>query len=277
MSEITEDGIDTIAALGRDAAKSRIHTLPNGTTLILGERGNGFELADDPTKDDHGLLLNKPTRIAVSVTIQDADSLVDYVKRFRMPGTLLFADIARNRIVAVLDYHEKPETPDHADHMAILDLPFSEEWTLWNGISGKWQEQLEFGRFLKENACDVSAPDPATLLEVAMDIQAVRNVNFTKAVRLNSDNESFEYVDDTQAKGSKGALTIPEEFALRIPVYFNGATVDVRSCLRWKLEGQSLKLGIALQRAERVRQAVFKEIAADIADRADVQVVYGTR
>ena len=232
-----------------------------------------------------------PDHVIQGVTVQTVDSLVDYTNRFKTGDTALFADIAANRIVSALDYHQGskiapgaddkagPDLVDapiaaHGDHSAVLSLPFSVEWQTWTKIHGQLMPQLEFARFLEENAADIAAPAGADLLDACRDLQAVRTVNFKKAVRTATDNESFEYNDDTEARTS-GGLELPTKFMLSIPVYFGGANTTLFAFLRWKLEAGSLRLGVALHRAEHVRQAVFKEILLDVADRTERPAVFG--
>jgi uncharacterized protein YfdQ (DUF2303 family) len=275
MLTLKDEGVQSIADLATSAAEIKVIDLINGSKIGLSKDGKTFEIAP-ATKDDHGLDLKAPSHLKTKVILQTADSLVDYTRRFKSEGATLFADIAANRITAALDYHKDGATPAFADHSAVLQLPKSEEWKLWSEAHEKWKGQLEFGRFLQENAADIKAPDAATLLEACQDLRAVRNVNFTKAVRLNSENESFEYVDETKATPTKGAIDLPDKFLLQIPVYFGGRTVEVSAFLRWKLEEDKLQLAIALSRAEHVRQAVFKEVVTDIADRAEVPAVFAT-
>jgi uncharacterized protein YfdQ (DUF2303 family) len=134
--------------------------------------------------------------------------------------------------------------------------------------------QLEFARFLEENAADVASPSGADLLEACRDLQAVRKVNFKKAVRTATDNESFEYSDETEARTS-GGVELPTKFLLRFPVYFGHTETDLFAFLRWKLDDGTLNLGVALHRAEHVRQAVFSHIVFDVADRTGCQAVFG--
>jgi uncharacterized protein YfdQ (DUF2303 family) len=208
------------------------------------------------------------------VVVQTTDSLVEYVKRFAGKDTSLFADIMANRIVAVLDYHG--DAAARADHLAVLDLPYSVEWKTWTEIDGKLMGQLEFARFLEENAADIAAPAAADLLETCRDLQANRKVDFKKAVRTNSDNENFEFEDTTTATTRKGGIEIPTRFELKIPIYFGGLTYTVGAFLRWRLEeGEGLKLGIKLHNREHIRQAVFKEVVATAADQIDRPAYYG--
>jgi uncharacterized protein YfdQ (DUF2303 family) len=214
-----------------------------------------------------------PDHIKQGVTLQTVDSLVDYVNGFKTGTTILFADIQANSIKALLDYHASVAA-GHVAHIATMALPFSEEWRTWTAIDGKLVPQLEFARFLEENAADISAPSGADLLEACRDLQARRKVNFTKAVRTSSDNENFEFTDETEAR-SKGGLEIPTKFQLSLPVYFGEAPVELYAFLRWKLDEGALTLGVKLHRSEHVRQAVFKQIVTAAAERTERTVVFG--
>lgn len=262
---------EAIATMARKGASaSIIKTADNRELLILPE-GARFE---DVT-DEHKLATTLPHYIKQSVTVQTQDSLVEYVNKFKGSETLLFADMSNSVIVAAIDYHAADKAA-HSAHRATLSLPFSEEWRLWTGISGKLVPQLEFARFLEENGADVRAPDAADLLEAARDLQTHRKVNFIKAVRTASENENFEFTDETTAK-TKSGLELPTKFTLGIPVYFGESDTEIFAFLRWSIkpdEGQ-LSLGIQLHRAEHVRQAVFKQIVQGVSSRTSCAAVFG--
>lgn len=225
------------------------------------------------------LKIHLPDHVRQSVNVQTADSLVDYINRYKSKNTMLFADISTDTILAAIDYHtaadgQQPEAL-HVAHRATLTLSKSIEWTEWNKISGHLWDQLQFARFIEENAADVRAPDGAELLECIRDLQAHRKVNFTKAVRTSSENENFEYSEETTAKTKQGGIEIPTKFKLGIPVYFGESDVDLFAFLRWKLGDGSLTLGIQLHRPEHVRQAVFQAIVRGIAERTECTAVFG--
>lgn len=217
-----------------------------------------------------------PDHIGQNIVLQTVDSLVDYVNHYKDGGgrTVLFADISLNKVVAVVDYH-KADGPAHGAHRANMDLPFAEEWKAWTKASGVMVGQLEFARFIEENAADVEQPSGADLLDVVRDLHAVRKVDFKKAVRTSSDNENFEYTDETQTSTRQGSVEVPTKFRLRLPVYFNAEPVELWAFLRWKLDDGKLQLGIVLHRAEHVRQAEFKRIVTDAAVRTSCPAVFG--
>lgn len=268
MTETTEAG--TIAALAAKASGAHVVKTGDKRECLVLPSG----CTEKEVSDAYGLKLARPKYIKQTVTIETADSLVDYVNRFKGPDTTLFAEIAANRIVALIDYHNAAEAA-HVAHRAKMELPFAEEWATWNRISGKLMPQLEFARFLEENAADVRAPSAGELLDACRDLQVRRKVNFIKAVRTTSDNENFEYSEETNATSKKGDLELPTKFKLGLPVYFGEPETEVHAFLRWRLDEGALTLGIQLHRVEHVRQAVFKQIVLDVADRTALLAVFG--
>jgi len=261
---------EAIADLAREsAAVQTVKTNDGREFLVVPAKSAVREISDE-----HSLSVTTPRYIKQHVTLQTVDSLIEYVKRFKGNDTVLFADITANRIVAVVDYHAPAEAA-HTAHRGTLDLAHSIEWAEWNRISGRLMEQLEFARFIEENGADVKAPVGAELLECVRDLQAHRKVNFTKAVRTSSENENFEYSEETEAKTKKGGIEIPTKFELAIPVYFGEPDTELHAFLRWKLGDGNLTLGIALHRAEHVRQAVFKQIVLSVAEQTGCPAVFG--
>jgi uncharacterized protein YfdQ (DUF2303 family) len=222
----------------------------------------------------HALPVYEAPYISQQLLLQTTDSLVEYCLRYKGENTILFADIETDTIVAQIDYHA-PDKAAHAAHRGTLKLSRSIEWTEWNKISGKLMEQLDFARFIEENAADIRAPQGADLLECIRDIQAHRKVDFSKAVRTASNNESFHWSEETKAGTKTGGIEIPTKFELGIPVYFGEPDTQVFAFLRWALDVPSLKLGIVLHRAEHVRQAAFKQIVTQISERTDCLAVFG--
>lgn len=270
MAEPKVTETDAVAALATKAAL-QAHTVKglDGREFLIVPQGFNKEEITDP----HGAPAKVPPFVRQSVTLQATESLIDYVNRFKSANTVLFADIYQNAIAALIDYHA-PDKAAHVAHKSTMQLPFSEEWKTWQAINGKLMQQLDFARFIEENGTDVAAPAGAELLEVIRDLQARRNVSFVKAVRTSSDNENFEFSDNTEMR-TKGDIEVPSKFLLKIPVYFGEPDVEIFAFLRWKLDDGALGLGIALHRAEHVRQAVFKQIVLAVGDKTTCPVVFG--
>jgi uncharacterized protein YfdQ (DUF2303 family) len=247
--------------------------------VVKTDEGREFLVVPDGFKHQdvtevYAIRRNLPEFITQTVVLQTADSLVDYCNRYKGADTILFADIAANSIVAQVDYHGH-DAANYVAHRASLKLEFSTEWAEWTKISGVLMDQLTFARFIEENGADVRAPDAAELLECVRDLQAHRKVNFTKAVRTSSDNENFEYSEETEAKGRRGGIEIPTKFKLGVPVYFGEPEAELFAFLRWRLGDGTLTLGIQIHRAEHVRQAIFKQIVLDVAAKTECPAVFG--
>jgi uncharacterized protein YfdQ (DUF2303 family) len=266
----TTNEAGTIAALAVKAAGvASIVKSDSGKEFLVVPHG----FTEKEVTPPNALEVLMPKIIRQDVTLQNADALIEYLNRFKAETSMMFADVVSSRIVGAIDYHGAAK-PAHVSHKATLDLPPSEEWKTWTGISGQLKPQLEFARFIEENAPDIKAPDAGSLLEAVRDLQARRSVNFIAAVRTNSDNESFEFNDNTEAR-SKGDIELPTKFVLGIPVYFGDPDVEVQAFLRWKLEEGKLLLGIKLHRAEHIRQAAFKLIVTDAMEKTSLLAIYG--
>lgn len=261
---------ETVADLARKAIGTpQVIVTPSGREYLIVPAGQ----SSSEVTPAHKAEVILPKSIKQAVTLQNAEALIEYLNRFKRDDSLLLADVAESRIVGVVDYHAKDKA-QLTEHRATLALPFSEEWKTWTAINGQLKPQLEFARFVEENAPDIKAPDAASLLEAVRDLQAKRSVNFIQAVRTASDNESFEFNDNTEAR-TKGDLELPTKFTLSIPVYFGDSDVEVPAFLRWKLEDGKLLLGIKLHRAEHIRQAAFQLIVTDATEKTGVMAVFG--
>lgn len=264
---------DAVAELAREGMTSELVKCADGREFLISHDTKAVK----DVSDEHGLHIAKPRYTQQTVALQTTVSLADYVNRYKLPETTIFADIANDRIDAIVDYHG-PSQADHGAHRANMKLNRSEEWKLWAALHQKGLiGQLEFARFIEENANDVHAPEAGVLLDTVRDLQGHRKVNFIKAVRTASDNENFEFTVDNEAK-TKGGIEIPNKFVIRIPVYFCEPPVEINAFLRWKIDPEAggLSLGIALNRPEFVRQEEFQRIVREIGDATERPVVFGT-
>lgn len=287
MEETRKTETDALAAILSDAAQGpQILKTEDGRTFAFTPKGVELE---ELTRDNvlPSLL---PDHIRQAVKVETVQSLADYLNRFKTPLTSIFGEIARDRVVAVIDYHVPPRPPQNegeapradvlggamfADHRVTLDLVQSVEFKTWTQASGKMMSQLDFARFLEENAADIIAPSGADLLEVARDLHAVRKVDFRKAVRTSTAVENFEYSDQTEAK-TTGGVEIPTKFLIAIPVYFGEVPVNMSAFLRWNLSDGQLSLGIKLHRLEHIRQAEFTRLVEAVAQATALPAVLGS-
>lgn len=252
---------------------------PEGRSFIaVPQADGGFKLEQITSPNKADVLM--PKVVTQHVRMQTAESLAEYINRFKNTDTMLFADIASDTIVSVIDYHKMAaENANPAAaltvHRATLSLPKSLEWQTWTKASGQLMSHVAFATFLEENAVDVKSPVGADLLELCRDLQVAQNVNFGSSVRM-GDLTQVNYQKDQDAL-SKGSIALPQSIMLSIPVYFGEAPVSVMAFMRRQIDDGKLKLGIQLSRAENVRQDEFHRVVDWITTEVKtLTTVYGT-
>lgn len=156
-----------------------------------------------------------PARIRQVTSLISPGSLIAYIQRFRDPRSVVFADKTRARIVAVLDFHKSPDQANWGDHKAIYDCPLSDEWKAWVTYDGKKLNQIDFAEFLENNINNVApvsdnyaGPSGTELLEMVLQFQETRKVEFKSVKRLQDGTCQFSYSDD---KSGSGNTKIPEK------------------------------------------------------------------
>ena len=252
-------------------------TMSEGREFVAVPNGYKLEQVTSPNKAD----VLMPKVVTQHVQMQTSDSLCSYLNRFKNLDSLVFADIDRDMIVGIIDYHEEPETAGISNplaklavHRSTLRLPKSLEWQTWSGASGVLKSHTAFATFLEENAEDVVSPRGADLLELCRDLQVLQNVSFGSTVRM-GDLTQVNYQKDNDAT-TKGGVSLPQSIQLSIPVYFGEPPVSVTAFMRRQVEDGKLKLGIQLSRAEQVRQNEFHRIVDAITAEVSLTTLYGT-
>lgn len=281
----SHDGTETAAVAALAAQAAGVQTIEKGgrTWLATPDGAGTITLEEITAPGDE-----KPGRLTAAVSLAEPTSLAEYAKRFTTATGVLFGDVATGIVRALLDYHTPSVDSDgvvadagpaatHNEHRATLTLRPSVEWEIWAGASGQMMTQLDFARFIEENAPDVTSPSGADLLEIARDFHAVRKADFRQIVRTDSDNERLEFTDETTPGATAGGRTVevPTVFKISIPVYFGEPPVTLEARFRWAQAGTELKLGMKLNRLENVKQAEFRRILTDLSERTGFPAYFG--
>jgi uncharacterized protein YfdQ (DUF2303 family) len=225
--------------------------------------------------------IDKPlTHIKQAVALDDADSFAAYVNAFKTDRSRLFVSVASHAMTALLDYHAaadkaEPGKPDYLAHKASYVMPFAEEWRRWNAIDGQNLPQMKFAEFLEENLQDIVEPDGASVLEVALQLQAKKKVQFESGVRLQDGNTQITFKEETEA-ATRGNLKIPTEFAIGIPVFFGGARYRMKAFLRYRIEEGRLNFRVDLHRKQFMLQDAVQSAAAAVGEQTGIAPLYGT-
>ena len=248
--------------------------------VIEGDHGQRFALAPKdfnltPIPSPHAL----PPHIIQRVTVDDADSLIRYANRFSSDASVLIADIDALTVHACLDWHGHNQAKDDAllapgarKHTAMLKLRESEEFKRWNELEGHMVDQMAFAEFLDENASDIVTPDPATMIEIARDLEATQGVNFKSSTRMQTGERSIVYETETHTKGE---MKVPTQFTLQIPLFAGEEPIEITASFRFRPRPDGLKLGFVWRRVEYRRLAEFQQIAFRVSEGTGLALMFG--
>lgn len=235
--------------------------------------------------------VNKPKIVTQAVEMQDSNSFIEYVNRFKNDDSVIFADMTSSTVLGVVDYHQMPSAnrPNNEGsalktyrdpvaelgvHRVRFPVPHSIEWKTWMGANGKLLSHKTFATFLEENAIDIlplpqvratsaaEAEAPQTLLELTRSLQVTQKVSFNSSAR-HGDYDRIEFQKESDAT-AKGAVTLPTGFDIRIPVYFGEPAISLHCFIRKEIDEGVLKIGFVVNRAENERQMEFLRIVAVI-------------
>jgi uncharacterized protein YfdQ (DUF2303 family) len=215
-----------------------------------------------------------PDRIVATRTFHEGDSFGHYVNRYKGPATQLIADITANKVVALLDYPEPgaKEAVPGREHTAIWPVPLSEEFKVWSAFQGKYHSQTAFLEFLEENLSEIVNPEPATVLELVKDFDAIQTVKFNSKKRLDNGDFTLNYSSDTQVKGG---ISLPRRLTLEMPIYLAEQPVRFDAWFRTRIEEGTLHLMLQFHRIEPVKIAAFRQAVTRVAETAGCDPQYG--
>jgi len=220
--------------------------------------------------------LPTPLRVRQHVTLNDTDSFIEYVKAYaKQHSTRLFFANEGEAFDAVIDYHESADAPAWCEHKATFKPVRSVEFTTWMDRNKKQFTQVDFARFLEENLPDVVEPEGAVLLEVALTMEAKKEVTFSSGVRLATGQIQFQYDEEVRGTAKKGTLEIPEQFVLGISIHENGPAYRIPVRLRWRLHEGKAIFWYEIVRPHRFVQDAIKEIRAKVTTDTGYPVLTG--
>ncbi|WP_305968312.1 MULTISPECIES: DUF2303 family protein [unclassified Mameliella] len=201
-------------------------------------------------------LQETPNRIKACPVFRNTASLTAYINRFADAGVAVVESSAgRRQITAKLDYHRVDKTPGWSDWTPTFQAQFDPRYARWRNISGSPMTQKRAGEFLEERAVDVMEPDPATIMDMVMQFDALKKVTFRQSTRLHDGQRQFHYQEENEARG---AVTLPERIKIRTPV-FEGMEPDVLVVrLRYNIDDGKLVFTFEIHDMEQVEDRAFQ-------------------
>lgn len=280
MPEATKTEAEAIAALATATIAPQYKQAPDTILPYL-------ILKDGSTRSlEH--LLERPLRKRATACFTELGSFINYVNDHKTErGTLLLGEVdeVTGMFGAIFDYHDRAVTPEESpnhiagwgQHRATLQLVSTPEWKRWVAGSGKEWGQVEFAEFLDDNACDVTEPSGADLLEVAQTLEAKKSVAFRSGVRLQNGTHELNFVEQVDATAGRGGqLQVPEAFTLHLAPFVGCDSVEIKARLRYRIDGGKLTFVYRLYQPHAIVGAVWQTIREMIVEETGLMVHRGT-
>lgn len=218
-----------------------------------------------------------PHHVMATPELNDVASFVHYVNKFKPKegGAQIFADPAKDRLTAALDYH-LPATPQPVDHKATLQLKLSPEWMAWNAINGQLIPQVAFAEFLEEHLLDVTAPPAASLLDMVTTFQSITNVEFASKVDISKGRQMLTFNETGATSSGKDKAEVPQKLELGLAVYEGEPRDAVSAFLRTRVKDGKLSFLVKLDRSAEIKRAAFGQLLEKIGAETGITVLTGS-
>lgn len=258
---------DTTLNMGKTDAETLLNA-GMAMALRVNHTGDGHEFVVLPAGAKLQSVENMqktPARARGTVNLRDMASFIAYVRErcpdvtsesstLRMYGTIT----PKPGFRAVFNDHGAA-LPGWRDDLAVFDCPLSEEWTRWTAKNGTKMDQETFATWIEDNLPDIAEPAAADMLEIARSLEAKKKVNFASGLRLSNGQTQFTYEETIEGTASKGRITVPEVFALGLPVFENGDRYRVEARLRYRIaDGGKLTMWYDLLRPHKILEDAMR-------------------
>lgn len=261
------NGIDNIKAAiqaGEDLAtlkaRGTVFTVTAGATPYM-VVPQGFTVQE---VEKH---LPAPLRTRATVDLDEPESFIAYVNRFKDEHSVVFSDLEQRAFLAVLDYHRADGAPRWGSHRAALRCPTTDDWDTWMEQDRKPMDQIVFAQFIEDHIPNIAQPSGAELLQLALTLEAKKDVQFRSSTRLEDGQHQFRYEEtiEGQAGSQNGLIKIPNAFVLGLEPFQGVGARRVDARFRYRIQqGGVLKLWFELVRPQEVLEAAFRDVITQI-------------
>ena len=252
-----------------DAIKTIVDSLTKPAMINIDAEHAFALLPEGTTIEDVRKFLPPSKRVKQEVELLTVGSFTEYVSRFALADTTVFANEPLAQYEAVIDYHRMSSVGEGRgtqEHIVRYACPQSEQWKAWVGSNGKWFNQVDFATFLESNLKEITDPPGAVFLQVALELQVHKSAEFESEVRLDNGQTRFRYQETVRGQSKAGDLQIPSAFTLVLPVFIDGDKHILQARFRYRMDGGKLSLGYELIRQQDVWNAAVKLVTTAIAD-----------
>lgn len=272
------EGVARIVQLAKAAAGHHTTPIRDGNLLVYPGVHTNDEIKvinlDQIRRNDAKAAADQVDRKAGTYTVVDVDSFLAYYDKHATQ----FAEtwVAKSGARAVLNAHSDDEGADgHRDehHILQLALTMSPEWKRWTSVSGRWVDANEFAEWLEGAAGDITDPTSADVLEVVSSLHATSKAEFGSTRRHGGVVSVGYALTSTVKAGQKGEVEIPTVLTARLRVFTAVPSFDIKVRFRVQVAGESLRLGIVIDRVDDICEAAVGAVRAAIVEGIDRGIV----
>lgn len=279
----TEAGAAIKASLAAASIEGRLKTIDAGNGPIfvaLDGDGNPHVMTDVHELD--AKRAPAPDRRKGVAQLDELDSFVDYVNRYKSDDAVAWADSERFTVSTVFNEHPPGPELDSAgyrDHRAVYACPRSQEWIDWTSKDGKPMSQIAFGDWIEQHLDDLAGPNatlpdfpkPTEVLEMARKLSI--NIGGTFKREINPTTGEGTLI--SKQEHSQDSTKIPRAFLLKIPVFMNGTAYYVEARVRFALGEQGPAFQYTMHNRLLIERDAFGEVRAAVASRCSIPVLAG--
>lgn len=220
--------------------------------------------------------LPAPRRVVQKVAFEDVASFVAYVNRFKQDSTTIFSAPTYGTFAAILDYHKGPDAPAWCSHIAKLKLQTTEEWDAWRSKNREQMDQTDFAEFLEEHCREIVEPPAATMLEIALNFEAKKDVKFRSGMRLENGDVSFVYNEEIKGTTRGGNVEVPSKFKIFLAVFKGQGQQFIEARLRYRLKEARLLLWYDLVRPDKLVEDAVCDVKRLISAETQIEPLTGS-
>lgn len=222
-----------------------------------------------------------PDHIRQTVRLSDVASFIQYVKKFATHTAQIFAvaNDAGAKLLAVLNYHEggKEAAAGRGTHQAEFAPSYSPEFSAWLSINGKPLTQEQFLDHLRKWGDTIKSQSDADLIELASSLDFETKGEFSSHVERTKGGRKLLFNEQVygtaEVKGKQ--VSVPEGFALELPVFVNGAQYALCADLLYRPQNGSLRIIVELRRQHLVIRKAVEDIVAEVKEGTGIEPFLG--
>ena len=284
--ELAVDSMGVKVAVDAAVAATEPHPLPeSGRFVITTPPGSTACVVDIDERFEAGA--RYPRRRRGTFTFITPESLAEFVTRHEgLDTTEVWADFNAQKIVAVLNAHEKAGGPvsvdgyyaGWGDHRAEFTATATPEWQTWLRYNGEPMSQVAFAEFIEDNLLDVVAPEPTTMLEMVQTFDATSSVVFRSQNRLQTGERELVYKESLDASAGSEKLTVPDQFTIAVQPFEGADKYRLTARLSFTIREGKLTLKYKLERPRDVLREAFNDVVTKVKDKIpeSVPIFHGT-